>query len=73
MDKRLNHQNTYADLCEDDKNFMQIKVQEKGSEMHQLLEKLKDENTKNKDLISQVKSQEIEIKTLLNCVENLRK
>lgn len=73
MEKRLNHQNTYADLCEDDKNFMQIKVQEKGSEMHQLLEKLKDENTKNKDLISQVKSQEIEIKTLLNCVENLRK
>ena len=52
MEKRLNHQNTYADLCEDDKNFMQIKVQEKGSEMHQLLEKLKDENTKNKDLIS---------------------
>jgi flagellar biosynthesis/type III secretory pathway chaperone len=73
LEKRLNHQNTYADLCEDDKNFMQIKVQEKGSEMHQLLEKLKDENTKNKDLISQVKSQEIEIKTLLNCVENLRK
>ena len=33
LEKRLNHQNTYADLCEDDKNFMQIKVQEKGSEM----------------------------------------
>lgn len=38
-----------------------------------MLDTLKDENNKNKDLISQVKSQEIEIKTLLNCVENLRK
>ena len=41
--------------------------------MAMLIEKLKDENSKNKDLISQVKSQEVEIRTLLNCVENLRK
>lgn len=44
LNKRLNHQNTYAELCEDDKNFMQYKVQEKGGEMSMLLEKLKDEN-----------------------------
>lgn len=41
--------------------------------MQNLLNKLREENTRSKSLVSQVKSQEVEIKTLLNCVENLRK
>ena len=41
--------------------------------MQSLLNKLREENTRSKSLVSQVKSQEVEIKTLLNCVENLRK
>ena len=52
---------------------MQIKVSEKEGEMQSLLNKLREENTRSKSLVSQVKSQEVEIKTLLNCVENLRK
>lgn len=48
-------------------------MSEKEGEMQSLLNKLREENTRSKSLVSQVKSQEVEIKTLLNCVENLRK
>lgn len=71
--KKLMQQNSANELAEDDKNFMQVKVSEKEGEMQTLLNKLREENTRSKSLVSQVKSQEVEIKTLLNCVENLRK
>ena len=35
--------------------------------------KLREEDSKNKKLKLQVQSQEVEVRTLLNCVENLRK
>lgn len=34
---------------------------------------LREQNSKNQKLVLQVKSQEVEVRTLLNCVENLRK
>lgn len=57
----------------EDKDFMQQKVHEKGSEISMVVEKLRHESKRNNELQQQVKSQEIEIRTLLNCVENLRK
>jgi len=46
---------------------------EKDKEIQSFMEKLRQEASKNKQLILQVQSQEVEVRTLLNCVENLRK
>ena len=56
----------------DDKNYMSMRVEETNGEMRQLLDKLKSENQLANDLQLKVKTQEIEIKTLVECVENLR-
>ena len=49
-----------------------MKVQETNYEMTSLLEKLKEENNVSNELQSKVKMQEIEIRTLIDCVESLR-
>lgn len=51
---------------------MSMKVQETNYEMTSLLEKLKEENNVSNELQSKVKMQEIEIRTLIDCVESLR-
>lgn len=51
---------------------MSMKVQETNFEMTSLLDKLKEENKITRELSSKVKIQEIEIRTLIECVENLR-
>lgn len=51
---------------------MSMKVQETNFEMSTLLDKLKEENRINTELQSKVKMQEVEIRTLIECVESLR-
>lgn len=57
----------------EDKNFLSSLMLEKDKEIQSFMEKLRQEASKNKQLILQVQSQEVEVRTLLNCVENLRK
>ena len=49
-----------------------MKVQETNFEMTSLLDKLKEENKITNELQGKVKMQEVEIRTLIECVENLR-
>ena len=49
-----------------------MKVQETNFEMTSLLDKLKEENKIINELQGKVKMQEVEIRTLIECVENLR-
>ena len=51
---------------------MNMKVQETNYEMITLLDKLKEENRVNRELETKVKMQELEIRTLVDCVETLR-
>lgn len=46
---------------------------QKDQEILKMMEQLRELNQKNQKLVLQVKSQEVEVRTLLNCVENLRK
>lgn len=57
----------------EDKNFLSSLMLEKDKEIQSFMEKLRQEASKNKQLVLQVQSQEVEVRTLLNCVENLRK
>ena len=52
---------------------MEYHVAEKNEDLTQVLNKLKKEHLEKEGLAKQVKSQEIEISTLLNVVESLRK
>ena len=69
----MSSQQNFADACMEDKNVMEYHVAEKNDDLTQVLNKLKKEHNDNQRYIKQVKSQEIEIKTLLNCVDSLRK
>ena len=69
----MSSQQNFADAAIEDKNVMEYHVAEKNDDLSQVLNKLKKEHLDNQNLVKQVKSQEIEIKTLLNCVDSLRK
>ena len=56
----------------EDRHHMSMRVDQTNSDMRHLLDKLKAENQLATDLQLKVKTQEIEIKTLVECVENLR-
>lgn len=45
---------------------------EKDGDMSMILNKLRDENQRCEQLMLSVKSQEVEISTLLKCVDSLR-
>ena len=70
LDKTLN-----LDLAAhvEDKNFLSTMMIQKDQEIQKLMAQLREETSKNQKLVLQVKSQEVEVRTLLNCVENLRK
>ena len=70
LDKTLN-----LDLAAhvEDKNFLSTMMVQKDQEIQKLMAKVREESSKNQKLVLQVKSQEVEVRTLLNCVENLRK
>ena len=69
LDKTLN-----LDLAAhvEDKNFLSTMMVQKDQEIQKLMAKVREESSKNQKLVLQVKSQEVEVRTLLNCVENLR-
>ena len=56
MNLKFTKQKAYADNCVDDRNNMQYRVEEKNVDMMQVLNKLKNESEKNKDLVTQIKS-----------------
>lgn len=56
----------------EDKNFLSQLMVQKDQECLKLMDQLRDLNQKNQRLIMQVKSQEVEVRTLLTCVETLR-
>ena len=52
---------------------MEETIQQKDREMTELTRVLQRENERGALMESQIRAQEVEIRTLLNCVENLRK
>ena len=56
-----------------DKDAMEETIQQKDREMTELTRVLQRENERGALMESQIRAQEVEIRTLLNCVENLRK
>jgi len=71
--RKMSSQQNFADACMEDKNVMEYHVAEKNDDLSQVLTKLKKEHLGSQNLIKTIKSQEVEIKTLLNCVDSLRK
>lgn len=57
----------------EDKNFLSQLMVQKDQEIIKMMDQMRDLNQKNQKLVLQVKTQEVEVKTLINCVESLRK
>ena len=56
-----------------DKEYLAEALTFKDKDLTMLTSQVRKEKERNEDLQLQIKSQEVEIRTLLNCVENLRK
>ena len=57
----------------EDKNFLSSVMVQKDQEIIKMMEQVRELTHKNEKLVLQVKSREVEVRTLLNCVEGLRK